>query len=123
MQLLIIILIIVLFIGTIVLIALVTTYMRIKPPPTPQCRKNQKSINKADIICNFNDTSFDENNLPNGGLLISMIANDYACKIDNFTDYPKSKKCYDKNDIEDKNVADLKDINKKCSNQNDGLVV
>ena len=101
MQLVIIILVIILFIVTIVLIVLTTIYM-IK----------QKSIIKADIIHNFNDTSFDENNLPNGGLLISMIANDYACKIDNFTDYPKSKKCHDKNDIKDKNVADLKDINK-----------
>ena len=71
----------------------------------------KQSITKDDILNLYNDTSFNDEDLPNGGLLISMISNGYALGGD-IKDYPGNKKCYSIEDIIYDNIPDFNDITK-----------
>ena len=69
-------------------------------------KKFSDSINYEDIIGLYNnDTTFDEEGLPNGGLLVTMISNGY---IENKNWFPNANQC----DTKVSNVPDLSDINK-----------
>jgi len=78
--------------------------------------QNLSSWKKEDILSLYNNsTSFDNEGLPNGGLLVSLISNSYASgvtidlDIPN-ADYPKQgKQCYNENDL---NVPNLINLNK-----------
>lgn len=80
----------------------------------PQKPKHKKSWVKQDIINLYNNSkSFDDDGLPNGGLLVSLLSNSYASGVnigyntqDTNLDYPNNKKCYD-NEISVPNLIDL----------------
>jgi len=85
--------------------------------PHHQKKQNNSSINKNDIIKMYNNLSFSVNNdeeLPNGGLLISMFDTNYACngKSDYKTiiiNNSEKNKCLSVNSCEG---FDFKDIQK-----------
>lgn len=85
-------------------------------PGIPKPRnKIDVAIHKSDILKMYSDLSYDtinEEELPNGGLLVSMISNNYACNPEN-KQYEaiidKNKKCVTEKDC---NYRDLKDISK-----------
>ena len=108
-----------LLIVTFLIIIIVTTILLIvfnnqsKCPKCPKCPKS--SWVKQDIINLYNNSkSFDNDGLPNGGLLVSVLSNAYATgvnigsnTIDKNLDYPNNNTCY--NQI---NVPNLIDLNK-----------
>lgn len=78
------------------------------PPPSPNIKN---SIIKEDILKLYNDTSYTNDELPNGGLLITMISNGYALG-GNINDYPGNDKCYSIDDINFNNIPNFNDITK-----------
>ena len=84
-------------------------------PECPECPKCSSWV-KQDIINLYNNSkSFDNDGLPNGGLLVSLLSNSYATGVNigyNTTetnlDYPNNNTCYN-NQI---NVPNLIDLNK-----------
>ena len=109
-----------LLIVTFLIIIIVTTILLIvfnnqsKSPKSPISPKS--SWVKQDIINLYNNSkSFDNDGLPNGGLLVSLLSNAYATGVnigsntkDQNLDYPNNNTCYN-NQI---NVPNLIDLNK-----------
>jgi len=73
------------------------------------CKNINKSINLEDIVKIYKDLSYDSEELPNGGLLISMISNQYLCNNSDYSEFGKNKACLDAKDCK---LTDLKDIKK-----------
>ena len=56
------------------------------------CDVEDKAWNKKDIIKLHKDLSYNKDNLPNGGLLVTMVATNYVCE--NYKDFTeKNNKC------------------------------
>mgnify|MGYP003705855709 CR=1 FL=1 len=80
-----------------------------------ECKQINTSITKNDILKIYNDLSYNNSNdeeLPNGGLLASVISNNYLC-TKNYSSLSKNGTC---ENIENCKVPDLKDINDLLNN-------
>jgi hypothetical protein len=62
------------------------------PYPSPSIQ-NIKSIKMNEILQKYNDLSNDHENIPNGGLLISLLSTKYLTGNDKYNDYTIDKKC------------------------------